>query len=372
MKNKIISNSWLIDKEQNYKISQILHNDKHPEGLDLYRYQVIKTCCISLSENGHILSMIKGNCKLVTTEHNLSLETGTHIYIPAETDIKIHAELGSEFILVSSPTKAQASGTDIIIRKEKFICSSALSNQMFRWILTPQYLSRRIFLFHDKTLLSKAGVPISWFRTTMFDVTGLPTNQDGTPVFKMSYNNHTEPNICYDIKGKASVRMAEHPYTKDNQKWLPWISLDNDSTYYLDETLADAEWVVTHNKEKKPLRNKHEVFIEQGGHVSLFCIFDPAPTGSERHSEGEYSEYQPLNQVVNTKAYDAYLSQIKTLDQAIDSLSLADARGEKPDIKDFNLYQQGINEQKHLEKSLFESLTNQGAKREKILRHWMI
>jgi hypothetical protein len=45
---------------------------------------------------------------------------------------------------------------------------------LLRWVITPQYLSRRIFLHHDPTLLSKSGHPVSWFHTTMFDVAGLP------------------------------------------------------------------------------------------------------------------------------------------------------------------------------------------------------
>ena len=47
----------------------------------------------------------------------------------------------------------------------------------------------------------------------MFDVAGLPVNEDREPVFKMSYNSRTEVDVCYDVKGTARVRMAQHPYT---------------------------------------------------------------------------------------------------------------------------------------------------------------
>jgi hypothetical protein len=39
----------------------------------------------------------------------------------------------------------------------------------------------------------------------MFDVAGLPKNEEGDSVFKMSYNSRTEFNVCYDVKGKAKV-----------------------------------------------------------------------------------------------------------------------------------------------------------------------
>ena len=92
-----------------------------------------------------------------------------------------------------------------------------LRSSPFVELLTLQYLSRRIFLHHDPTLLSKSGNPVSLFHTTMFDVDGLPKNEDGEPVFKMSYNSRTEFNVCYDVKGIARVRMAEHPYKATNQ-----------------------------------------------------------------------------------------------------------------------------------------------------------
>src|SRR5204863_9462523 len=99
----------------------------------------------------------------------------------------------------------QARGERLLLRDEKFIAACATRSQTLRWTLTPQYLSRRIFLHHAPILLSKSGHPVSWFHTTMFDVAGLPPNQDGEPVFKMSYNSRTEFNVCYDVEGEARV-----------------------------------------------------------------------------------------------------------------------------------------------------------------------
>ena len=116
--------------------------------------------------------------------------------------------------------------------------------EIFRWVLTPQYLSRRVFLYNDQTLLSKNRDPVSWFHTTMFDVNGLPVNDDGLSVFKMSYDNQTEPNVCFDVSGTARVRMAYHPYSVKSQIWGEWQSLDNDTTYYVNEAVdsPEVEW----------------------------------------------------------------------------------------------------------------------------------
>ena len=60
-----------------------------------------------------------------------------------------------------------------------------------------------------------------------------------------------------------------------------------------------ASYRVRRLKTLQYFRNKHEVHIVDG-HVTLFCIFDPAPTGIERHRPGEYSDYEPLSQVLGT------------------------------------------------------------------------
>ena len=164
-----------------------------------------------------------------------------HLYIPPGMPLAIEAGKGTELVRVSCPDASRARGTELLVRNEKYLAACAAPSQSLRWILTPQYLSRRVFLHHDRTLLSRSGNPVSWFRTTMFDVGGLPGNEDGEPVFKMSYNSRTEFNVCYDVKGTARVRMALHPYSDSGQTWGPWQRLDGDATYHLNETAGGPE-----------------------------------------------------------------------------------------------------------------------------------
>jgi hypothetical protein len=190
-------------------------------------------------------------------------------------------------------------------------------------VLTPQYLSRRIFLEHDAALRSRAGRPLSWFRTTMFDVEGLDPNSEGEPAFKMAYHSRTEFNVCYDVAGEARVRMATHPYTRGG--WGPWHALDAITTYCLDETADDAgEWERTPDGPALR-RNKHEVVV-RGGHVSLLCAFDPAPIGIERHTPGAYSDYAPIARLTDDPAYRALVAASPELDAMVDTLSWAWAR----------------------------------------------
>jgi hypothetical protein len=247
-----------------------------------------------------------------------------HLYVPPGTKHAIEGEPGMEVVHVSAPA-SQARGEKLILRDEQFLSACAVGAQSLRWILTPQYLSRRIFLHHDRALTSKSGHPVSWFRTTMFDVSGLPKNEDGDPVFKMSYNSRTEFNVCYDVQGAARVRLARHPYEK--RTWDPWLTLDGDSTYHLNEAAGGPEEERTSESgEERTLRNRHEVFID-GGHVSLFCLFDPAPTGIERHRPGEYSDYEPISRVLGTEEYKVHVREIGKFDEMIDTLSLAKAKG---------------------------------------------
>ena len=175
------------------------------------------------------------------TGQSFHLEAGVHLYLPPGLESVLNAEQGTELLHVAISSAAQARGKQMLLRDEKFLAACASGSQMLRWILTPQYLSRRIFLHHDPVLLSKSGNPVSWFRTTMFDVAGLPENEDGEPVFKMSYNSRTEFNVCYEVKGTARVRMAQHPYKETKQLWGPWLPLDGDSTYHLNEAAGSTE-----------------------------------------------------------------------------------------------------------------------------------
>jgi hypothetical protein len=304
------------------------------------------------------------------------VEAGVHIYLPYELESCLELETGTELLHVSSPTSSQAQGKKLLIRDETFLAACATKSQPLRWILTPQYLSRRIFLRHDPILISKSGHPVSWFHTTMFDVGGLPSNEDGEPVFKMSYNSRTEFNVCYEVKGTARVRMAQHPYREKNQLWGSWLPLNGDSTYHLNEAAGSSEeerCIDESTKSVQFLRNKHEVYIIDG-HVSLFCMFDPAPTGIEQHRPGEYSDYQPLSEVLGTKPYETQQRDIAKYDEMVDRLSLAKAKGELGNFRTtpiWELYLRGRKAQTAIEKELGDKLAAEGHGREKVLGAWM-
>jgi|WetSurMetagenome_2_1015567.scaffolds.fasta_scaffold61712_1 hypothetical protein len=377
---KIIRNKWNREAGEPYSRAKILSNETHPEGLDVERIRFIEGGrIIPKSEAGHIISFIRGSGLLRLADDNskqFNLEGGVHLYLPPGIGSVIDVDPGSEIIKVSSISATQARGKQMLLRDETFVSACAYGTQALRWILTPQYLSRRIFLHHDPVLLSKNGNPVSWFRTTMFDVAGLPLNQDGEPVFKMSYNSRTEFNVCYDVEGTARVRMAKHPYDQANQLWGPWLQLDNDSTYHLNESAGSVEEeCILDNETRTPryLRNKHEVYIING-HVTLFCMFDPAPTGVENHKPGEYSDYEPLAQVLGTEAYENHKRVIAKYDEMVDQLSLAKAMGSLSTLHGtsiWELYQQGRAAQAATESNLAKTLTAEGRGREKVLARWM-
>ncbi len=377
---KLIKNDWRCESGKPFASAQILKHEIHPEGLDVYRIRFLEAgCLIPGSKVGHIISVIRGSGKLSVAgddKQPLHLKAGIHLYLPPGLEIVLDAEQDTELLRVSSPTTSQACGKQLLLRDEIFLAACASGSQSLRWILTPQYLSRRIFLHHDQTLLSKSGHPVSWFHTTMFDVAGLPNNEDGEPVFKMSYNSRTEFNVCYDVKGAARVRMAHHPYREANQLWGPWLTLDGNSTYHLNEAAGSPE------EETRPegktqtlqfLRNKHEVYIVDG-HVSLFCMFDPAPTGIERHRPGEYSDYEPLSHVLGTKQYETHKREIARYDEMVDKLSLAKAMGKLSELHStpiWQLYLQGREAQAAIETELAKTLAAEGKGREAVIAAWM-
>jgi hypothetical protein len=210
----------------------------------------------------------------------------------------------------------------------------------------------------------------------MFDVAGLTRNEDGHPVFKMSYNSRTEFNVCYDVKGTARTRMAQHPYRKTKQLWDPWLPLDSDSTYHLNEAAGCPEEecrIDEATRTPQTLRNKHEVHIVDG-YVSLFCMFDTAPTGIERHRPGEYSDYEPLSQVLGTKPYTTYAQEIAKYDEMVDRLSLAKAMGKLNTLHGtpiWELYLRGREAQVAIETELAKTLAVEGNGREQVIARWM-
>jgi hypothetical protein len=377
---KVIKNDWHCESGEPFARAQILRHEIHPEGLDVDRLRFFKAGCLTPRSNaGHVISVLRGSGRLHLAgdiKQTLHLEAGVHLYLPPGLEIILDAEPGTELLRVSSPAASQARGKKILLRNEAFLAACAVGSQSLRWILTPQYLSRRIFLHHDPILLSKSGHPVSWFRTTMFDVAGLPRNEDGEPVFKMSYNSRTEANFCYEVKGNARVRTAQHPYRAGEQLWGPWLALDGDSTYHLNEAADGPEEECRMDEATQTwqtFRNKHEVHIIDG-HVSLFCLFDPAPTGVERHRPGEYSDYEPLAQVLGTKLYETYAREIARYDEMVDQLSLARAMGKLNTLHEtpiWELYLRGREAQTAIEAGLAKTLAAEGNGRQRVLARWM-
>jgi hypothetical protein len=377
---KLIKNVWLRKSGEPFAVAKILDHKIHPEGLDVSRLRFIEAGrFVPESGVGRIISVLRGNGRLLQAsdeESALALTAGIHIYLPHGLEYFIEAIPGTELLLVAGASPSQARGKQLILRDEDFLAACASGTQSLRWVLTPQYLSRRIFLHNDPVLLSKSGNPVSWFRTTMFDVRGLPKNEEGEPVFKMSYNSKTEFNVCYDVEGTARVRMALHPYRQKDQRWGSWLPLDGDSTYHLNEAAGGPEeecLIDASTGSKQFLRNRHEVYI-MDGHVTLFCLFDPAPTGIERHRPGEYSDYQPLAQVLGTKLYENHMKEIVKYDAMVDRLSLAKARGELGTLGNtplWELYVRGRKAQVAIEATLARNLAAEGSGRERVIAQWM-
>ena len=377
---KLIRNDWIRKSGEPCLRAEILKHEIHPEGLDVERIRFSESGSLALhDEVGHIISIFQGNGRLYLHgdhKHPLNVQAGVHAYIPPGSECLLEAEPETECICISSPSSSQARGKKLLLRDETYLAACASDSQSLRWILTPQYLSRRIFLYHDQTLLSKAGNPVSLFHTTMFDVSGLPKNADGESVFKMSYNSRTEVNFCYDVKGTARVRMAQHPYRSSGQIWNPWLTLDSDSTYHLNEIAGGPEEesiMDTGTQTPATLRNRHEVLILDG-YVSLFCVFDPAPTGIERHRPGEYTDYEPLSEVIKTKSYEIFSNEIALFDEMLDVLSMAHAANNLDEFKNnhvWSLYLQGREAQIAIESKLVDSLVREGKGREQVLARWL-
>jgi hypothetical protein len=377
---KIIRNKWLREPGASFERAQILKHDIHPEGLNVDRIRFLEPGCIKHSSNGgNLISILKGTAKLILEKQHskpFELEKGVHLYIPPSEESLLEAVTGTEILRVASPSPSQARGKKLLIRNEAFLSACASESQCYRWVLTPQYLSRRIFLYHDQILISKSGHPVSWFRTSMFDVAGLPKNEEGDSVFKMSYNSRTEFNVCYDVKGKAKVRMAKHPYRDKGQLWHPWETLDKEATYNLDEVAGGPDeetFIDEHTSIRQTMRNKHEVHIVDG-YVTLFCLFDPASTGAEKHRTGEYSDYEPLSSIVGSPKYKVQVHEMAKYDEMVDRLSMAKAIGGLSDFSGTPIWQkylQGRAAQIAAEMELKRSLAAEGKGRERVVAQWM-
>ena len=108
--------------------------------------------------------------------------------------------------------------------------------------------------------------------------------------------------------------------------------------------------------------------------MSLFCLFDPAPTGIERHRPGEYSYYEPLSHVLGTKQYETHQREIARYDEMVDKLSLAKAMGNLSELHStpiWQLYLQGRKAQAAIETELAKTLAAEGKGRKRVIAHWM-
>jgi hypothetical protein len=376
----VVRNSWLPDARGPVVVARILDHRTSPEGLDVERIRFVEAGSIQLDPAvGQFLSVLSGGVDLHDDRdgnETLQLADTTHAYVPPGWPVRLEAPDGAEILLVSGAHADQARGTRLLVRDEQFLAACATDSQELRWILTSQYLSRRIFVQHDSTLLSRSGDPVSWYRTTMFDVAGLPPNEDGEPVFKMAYSSRTEFNVCYNVQGHARVRMAEHPYRSAGQAWGPWLSVDEESTYHVNEARRGGEeerWVDESTGEDRTSRNKHEVHISDG-YVTLFCLFDPAPTGFESHRPGEYSDYTLSTTAVDTQRFQEYLRGLAPFDAMVDELSMAKARGALGSVVGspaWRLYERGRRAQVAHETALLESLAHEGAGRSTVVAPWI-
>ena len=170
--------------------------------------------------------------------------------------------------------------------------------------------------------------------------------------------------------------MALHPYREGKQLWGPWLPLDGDSTYHLNEAAGGSEeecHVDEMTQVPQFLRNRHEVYIVEG-HVTLFCMFDPAPTGVENHRPGEYSDYEPLSQVLGTKSYETHQREIARYDEMVDQLSMAKALGTLNTLRGssiWELYLRGREAQAAIESRLAKTVAAESEGREQVLARWM-
>lgn len=369
----VIRNRWLEDEASPLVRARIMRASEVPEGVDVERVRARDDASVALDPlHGHVLSVIEGEGRAVVDGEPLALRPGVHLFVPPGHTVPVAVQRGASWVHVAAPG---ARGQRVLLRDEAFVSACAIDGQALRWTLTPQYLSRRIFLHHDPALLSRSGHPLSWFHTTMFDVTGLPPNADGESVFKMAYNSRTEFNVCYDVQGEARVRMAEHPYADQGQRWGGWQHLDGEATYHLDEAAGgphEERIVDPVTGAVRTARNKHEVF-SRAGYVSLFCLFDPAPTGVERHRPGEYSDYEPFEAVSVRDEYRAHQREIARLDAMVDRLSLARARGRLEAERGgeaWAIYQRGREAQRAIEAALVAGLAAEGLGRDAVVERW--
>ncbi len=367
---KIILCDWEpLPESKGIRISRVLDRTINIEGVDINRVQSAGNSELSLAPaDGHVFSLLRGAADLSVSCENdeLTIVAGTHLYLPPKSGAKFRFSEDSYAIHVAADA-SQSRGDRLLVHDERFLRAA-------RFILTPQYLSRRAFLHRDQTLLSKNGDPIAWFHTTMFDTNGLPSNIDGEDVFKMSYDYQTEVDVVYEVVRGARVRFAKHPYsTPDNQKWSQWSKIDGETTYYLNES-ADGNSIERHispnSGRESCFRNRHELFIQEEGHVSLCCMFDPGPTGLETHQPGEYSSYQPVADTLRDSHYQDFLKSVEPVDEMIRTLSLRIAQDTNADLTALPQWRVYLVSMEDCLSDQANMVLNEGKRRKTIIDPW--
>lgn len=311
---------WEADEAECVQKWSILDATTSCEGLSLARYRWNKSRSIEVANYGCIISVFKGSGFIHLVDSNgqkgqLFLSTFVHAYIPPCNVRFQGVENGTEIACLSAPTTALAQGKELIIRNEEIMANKFSKSGMSRWTKVELYTSRRLFLHHDKTLISKNGHPISWNRTSF--------STDTDILLKLSYNNHTEFNMIYDLDGDVRVRTAMHPYPREI--WSEWHMLDGSCCYYLDETEPMAEQQLDIFGRAANLRNKHELHFSKG-HCSLFCMFDPGLAGTETHDTGSFSAYDKFSDIQNSEKYRQFLDDVLKTDAIADTESLRKAQ----------------------------------------------
>ncbi len=101
--------------------------------------------------------------------------------------------------------------------------------------------------------------------------------------------------------------------------------------------------------------------------MTLKCYF---------YTTGKYSSYAPVSKTLGTPEYEAFLQEIAPVDDMIDALSLAMARGADDESLmkllpyQWSIYQEERTKQLRKEGELVAQLASEGNGREKIVEAW--
>jgi hypothetical protein len=204
----------------------------------------------------------------------------------------------------------------------------------------------------------------------MFDVAGLPKREGSRSSRCLQLAN--EFNVCYDVEGRARA-WPSHPIAR-RKAWAV-ATARRGFHYHLNEgrRQPEEERRVDAATRARSSSATNEVHIVDG-HVTLFCLFDPAPTGVERHRPGAYSDYEPLSQVLGTTAYETHKQEIARYDRMVDQLSMAKARDGLDEVQGtaaWELYLEGREAQAAIEGELVRTMATEGGGRQRVVQRWM-